>query len=102
MALAATRGIPESRPTPDVLKWLAARACSCSVVESPGCVGTGTIGGTRHHPAGSPRRVIDPESGLDGVRNIGIRGGEITAISDMPLVGEVKVDASGLVVAPEP
>jgi N-acyl-D-aspartate/D-glutamate deacylase len=32
-------------------------------------------------------RVIDPESKLDGVRNIGIRGGRIEAISEQPLTG---------------
>ncbi|WP_296667992.1 amidohydrolase family protein [Demequina sp.] len=45
-------------------------------------------------------RVIDPESGLDGIRHVGIRGGEIVAVSESPLVGEVTVDASGLTVAP--
>jgi N-acyl-D-aspartate/D-glutamate deacylase len=45
-------------------------------------------------------RVIDPESGLDGVRHIGIRGGSIEAISEAPLQGTSSVDATGLVVAP--
>lgn len=45
-------------------------------------------------------RVIDPETGLDGVRSIGIRDGRIAAISDMPLQGRTVLDASGLVVAP--
>ena len=45
-------------------------------------------------------RVIDPESKLDAVRNVGIRGGRIEAISEQPLNGTRVVDARGLVVAP--
>jgi N-acyl-D-aspartate/D-glutamate deacylase len=45
-------------------------------------------------------RVLDPASGLDAVRYIGIRGGKIGAISENPLAGRTVVDASGLVVAP--
>ena len=45
-------------------------------------------------------RVMDPETGLDAVRNVGIRGSEIAAISEGPLAGEVELDVSGLVVAP--
>lgn len=45
-------------------------------------------------------RVIDPETGLDGVRSVGIRDGRIEAISDTPLSGRTVLDASGLVVAP--
>lgn len=45
-------------------------------------------------------RVMDPESGLDGVRNIGISGGKIRAISRDALQGKTTMDANGLVVAP--
>ena len=45
-------------------------------------------------------RVMDPESGLDAVRNVGIRGGKIRAISTNPLRGNATLDANGLVVAP--
>jgi dihydroorotase len=45
-------------------------------------------------------RVMDPESGLDAIRNIGIRGGKIAAISSSPLEGKQRIDAKGLVVAP--
>jgi N-acyl-D-aspartate/D-glutamate deacylase len=45
-------------------------------------------------------RVIDPESGLDQVRNIGISGRTIAAISADPLTGRAIIDATGLVVAP--
>jgi len=44
-------------------------------------------------------RVMDPESGLDGVRHLGIRGGTIEAISATPLTGSRVIDASQLVVA---
>jgi len=45
-------------------------------------------------------RVIDPETGLDAVRSIGIRDGAIAAISDAELAGEQVLDARGLVVTP--
>jgi N-acyl-D-aspartate/D-glutamate deacylase len=45
-------------------------------------------------------RAMDPESGLDAVRNIGIAGGKIRAISSEPLRGRQTIDAKGLVVAP--
>ena len=45
-------------------------------------------------------RVIDPESGLDAVRHVGIRSGAVGAISESPLTGTTTVDATGLVVAP--
>jgi len=37
-------------------------------------------------------RVMDPESSLDAIRNIGISGGRIAAISDEPLAGERVLD----------
>ncbi len=45
-------------------------------------------------------RVIDPESGLDEVRNVGINGGSIAVVSAEPLHGVTTIDATGLVVAP--
>src|SRR5690242_12670742 len=45
-------------------------------------------------------RVIDPESGLDAIRNIGISNGTIQAISEKSLKGKTTVLATGLVVAP--
>ena len=43
---------------------------------------------------------MDPESGLDAVRNLGIRSGKIAAVSSRPLEGKQTIDAKGLVVAP--
>ena len=45
-------------------------------------------------------RVMDPESGLDAVRNVGITGGKIRALSPLPLRGKTTLDAQGFVVAP--
>ena len=45
-------------------------------------------------------RVMDPESGLDAVRNVGIRDGRIEAIGEDTLHGTRTIDATGLVVAP--
>lgn len=45
-------------------------------------------------------RVLDPESGLDAVRHIGIRGGAIAAISETPLTGSRVIDVSRHVVSP--
>jgi dihydroorotase len=50
-------------------------------------------------------RVIDPERRLDEVRNVGIRGDVIAALTEEPLAdaladGGVLIDAAGLVLAP--
>ena len=45
-------------------------------------------------------RVMDPESGLDAPRDVGVRDGRIAAIETGPLDGRATIDARGLVVAP--
>jgi N-acyl-D-aspartate/D-glutamate deacylase len=45
-------------------------------------------------------RVLDPETGLDAVRHVGIKGGRIAAISEQPLEGARVLKADGQVVAP--
>jgi N-acyl-D-aspartate/D-glutamate deacylase len=45
-------------------------------------------------------RVIDPESGRDGIYNVGVSGDRIAAISAEPLTGAETLDVSGLVVSP--
>jgi N-acyl-D-aspartate/D-glutamate deacylase len=45
-------------------------------------------------------RVMDPESGLDAIRHVGIRGGTIEAVSETPLQGTRVIDAANHVVAP--
>jgi dihydroorotase len=43
---------------------------------------------------------MDPETGLDAVRHVGVAGGRIVAISEEALAGSDTLDAEGLVVAP--
>jgi N-acyl-D-aspartate/D-glutamate deacylase len=45
-------------------------------------------------------RAMDPETGLDAVRNVAIRDGKIVRISSEPLTGRRVIHAAGLVVAP--
>lgn len=45
-------------------------------------------------------RVMDPESGLDAPRHLGIQGGVIRVVSEAPLDGRRVIDATGLVVSP--
>lgn len=45
-------------------------------------------------------RVMDPASGLDSVRNVGIKDGKIAAVSTEALKGTTVVDVTGKVVAP--
>ena len=45
-------------------------------------------------------RVLDPETGLDAVMNVGINAGRISRISAGPLAGARTLEARGLVVAP--
>ncbi len=45
-------------------------------------------------------RVMDPESGLDAVMNVGIRDGRIVVVTEDALNGARTIDAGGLVVAP--
>ncbi len=45
-------------------------------------------------------RVMDPETGLDAVRNVGIRDGRIVRVTSDALSGRRMIHARGLVVAP--
>jgi N-acyl-D-aspartate/D-glutamate deacylase len=45
-------------------------------------------------------RVVDPETALDAVRNVGIIDGSIAEVTTRHLVGHREIDASNLVVAP--
>ena len=58
------------------------------------------VSGTNHDVVLAGGRVIDPESGRDGIYNIGIEAGRIVSVSDRDLAGEQVLDVSGLVVAP--
>lgn len=45
-------------------------------------------------------RVIDPESGLDAIRNVGVVSGRIETITQEAISGDIVIDGKGLVVAP--
>ena len=45
-------------------------------------------------------RVMDPESGLDAVRSIGVSGGTVQALTNDGLQGRTSIDATRLVVSP--
>lgn len=58
------------------------------------------VGGQEHDLVLRNGRVIDPESGLDAIRNVGIRGGRIAYVGSATVRGRQEIDATGLVVAP--
>ena len=45
-------------------------------------------------------RVMDPESGLDAVRNVGVKDGKIATVTKQKIEGKETIDATGHVVAP--
>lgn len=45
-------------------------------------------------------RVIDPETKLDAIRNVGIKNGRIQVVTEAAITGAETIDASGHVVAP--
>ncbi|MEQ9394343.1 amidohydrolase family protein [Haliea sp.] len=45
-------------------------------------------------------RVIDPETGLDAIRNVGVRGGRIAAVTQAAMTATTVIDAEGRVVSP--
>jgi adenine deaminase len=44
-------------------------------------------------------RVMDPQTNLDAVRNVGIKNGKIAKITEHKIEGKETIDATGLVVA---
>jgi len=58
------------------------------------------LSATEHELVLRGGRVIDPETGLDGIRNVAVANGQIVAISEDELPGADIVDVRGLVVAP--
>lgn len=63
------------------------------------CLGCG-VAGPKYDLAIVGGRVIDPATGLDAVRSVGIRGDTVVAITRNDLRGTTTIDAHGLVVAP--
>ena len=45
-------------------------------------------------------RVMDPETGLDAMRNVSVAGGKIVGVTEATVTGRDTINASGLVVAP--
>jgi dihydroorotase len=45
-------------------------------------------------------RVMDPDSGLDAVRNIGVTAGKIKAVTQKPIKGKDTIQARNLIVSP--
>jgi N-acyl-D-aspartate/D-glutamate deacylase len=82
--------------------WWKCVAAGVILVAAAGMsAGSGTSSGTETYDVViASGRVMDPESGLDGVRNIGIRSGRIAVISAGPLEGKQTIEARGLIVAP--
>lgn len=104
-----TRRSRPRRVTGLLLLGLTAGACGGSgpapeAEQTGGAVGAPSADDTSNSPtfdrvlAGG--RVMDPASGLDAVRHVGILAGRIAAVSTAPLRGREVLDVSGLVVAP--
>ncbi len=76
------------------MKIIAVLLCCAAMLTSPLSAGENYTLAINHG------RVIDPETGLDAVRHIGIVDDTISKISLQPLMADKVIDASGLVVAP--
>jgi len=72
----------------------------CTLASSPALAQHGGPGPETYDLVIANGRVIDPESGLDAVRSIGIRSDRIVTIAEGPLRGARVIDAAGLVVTP--
>jgi N-acyl-D-aspartate/D-glutamate deacylase len=79
---------------------LAAAAGSVAALLALALLACGTADADTYDMVISHGLVMDPESGLDAVRNLGISGGRIRAISTDSLTGRQNIEARGLVVAP--
>lgn len=83
---------------------LTSRGASHAVASPVLALAVGVAAGCSSHPrydlvlAGG--RVMDPATGLDAIRNVGISGGKSAAISAQRLTGTSVVGVSGQVVAP--
>jgi N-acyl-D-glutamate deacylase len=71
-----------------------------ALVLGAGHAGASAGEGPRYDLVVAGGRVVDPESGLDAIRNVGVRDGTIAAVSTDPLVGKRTIEARGMIVAP--
>jgi len=88
-----------ARPKTRLRLGVAALAVACIVFGSASVV-VGTEHASEFDLVLRGGRVIDPASGLDGIRDVGVKAGSIAAISETPLQGRAELDVSGLTVAP--
>jgi N-acyl-D-aspartate/D-glutamate deacylase len=79
---------------------LAAAAGSVVALLAIALLACGTADADTYDTVISHGLVMDPESGLGAVRNLGISGGRIRSISTDSLTGRQNIEARGLVVAP--
>lgn len=76
------------------MRWIASMVLLATVATAA------TGQGTTYDLVVANGRVMDPASGLDAVRHVGITGGRIAVVSERPLRGRRVIDAARLVVAP--
>lgn len=63
-------------------------------------VGSNIAGAQEYDLVITGGRVIDPETGLDAIRNVAIQDGRIAAITETPLKSAKTINAEGLIVSP--
>ena len=83
------------------LRWQVSVWLVCVVVPIClviGCGASTTVGPVDLLITGG--RVMDPETGLDAVRNVAVRAGVIVAVDQQTYEASSAIDATGLVVAP--
>lgn len=85
-----------SSPVPSIFGGVRAPILVIALGAVVGCATEGDM----HDIAVINGRVIDPETGLFGETNIGIRGGTIVTISESDVRGERVIDAQGHIVSP--
>ena len=64
------------------------------------CLFAASLGAQTYDLVVAGGSVLDPETGLDAPRHIGINAGKIATVSASPLQGKRTIDAKGLTVAP--
>ncbi len=76
------------------------RALLAATATLLGLLSYGTVLSAEYDTVIANGRVMNPTSGLDSVRYVGIKNGRIAALSRDPIKGDIEIDASGMVVAP--
>lgn len=88
-----------SAPTRKISR--AVRLASCVAAIAVSCGGTAGVAFAQDYDVVIKNgRVMDPETNFDGVRNVGIKGRSIVAITKDDISGTREIDAAGHVVAP--